>query len=534
MNNTITLINNINSIYNTKEHINTILYDIAKIQINSTKKLKKLVEMGKYVLVFLADPDINNASQIYDENQDDSFCSMYAGDKELSIGGEFGSILTNAGQNIALYKNYHTMIIDGKIKQKNMPNFISNSETDFNQNIIIHKFKSNYPLDNVNNKYMLYVIQPNGNDFTTKKEFLKAIQNISKHTIELIQNTEETDFTTYNKFSNDIDILRIGLYGTNYDRLDVNKKEIAIEIIKGISIALDEFKKNDDYVYLTFIEFEYDENVFFEAYSEIEKDIFKQFEKKKKSDEQPTKINYDDYRNYIRTKTKIIEPNEELIEIADDNYCLYGSLAKIVYNNNDMKTTQRVQREIIKYMIKMSFGDQYANRYDELHDDFINGTNIPPLLENEIKGSDMDEFWNTDMNINSSLIAIGAPLLATKDIPLNIKVAHTISDFMFGIPEIDENPHWGDTTIIPTFASELYEITICMNVFVNEAGVFSFDECDIDRLSLIMHDTDTKPRKIVHYASKKGPIYSGSHFDAIVDKNHEQLDREAIVKSKLG
>ena len=153
MNNTICLINNI---YNVKKHINDALEIINK-QTKDIEKQPESIGIGKYELIFLADPSISNVSQIYDEKPSESFCSMYAGDENLLIEGEFGTILTNAGQNISLYKKYHKQIIDGNADWRDRPKFIYESDINLNQNIIIHKFKSNYPLDNNKNKYMLYI-----------------------------------------------------------------------------------------------------------------------------------------------------------------------------------------------------------------------------------------------------------------------------------------------------------------------------------------------------------------------------------------
>ena len=548
MNNIKELLSNINVVSNRKNNIGKLIGKLTKLQMVVPFEGKER-DYDKYVLNFLPYPGNNLSTPFYDKNQDEIFGSVYPGDDTLTVSGEFGKILTDHKQDISLYKEYHKQIINND--DINYPLFIENYT--YKDQVIINEFKSNtlknikYPYEKSNNKYMIYVIQPNGNNFTDKQKFLEEIKKIAKNIIdatEMINRPENIDGDEEEEEEEEeedgdveypIDTVRIFLYGLNYDTLKITKKEIAEQIIRGIAEVIDDFqgprknKRNGGYIKLKHIEFAYDNNAFWEAYDEIKENIFINFKKQG--------ISFEDVREYIRKNPKVImgegddkmeieilKPTEELIEIKDDGYCLYGTLAKIIYNASDDVTTIRVQREIIQYMLKVSFGDEYAKNHQKYYDDFVKGINIPPLLIGQIKNDTISDFWKQQMDINKYVP------LDKKNKDLNIKVAYVIADFMKGLPEINPNPQWGDLKIMPTLASELYEISLCILVIDrNKQNKIDVNNCDDGSSLLIKHSLDKIPKKLAFY-TKHG---EGKHFDAIVPKNHQSLHKEALVASKL-
>jgi len=202
------------------------------------------------------------------------------------------------------------------------------------------------------------------------------------------------------------------------------------------------------------------------------------------------------WREHVKKSTNWINSTEQLYEIKDDGNCFYTSFAVLHYADKDQSL--RVREEIVKYMMKMSFGDKYAENYQNYYEDFINGNKIPELLTNK----DVNELWSS---------GIDAFVEDTKA-PLNVKVAYVIADTMHGLRPIDI-VSWADNIIIPTFASLLYEVNICIYQIERDDDDFKTYDCTIDFGSLIKYNKDKKVYKLIFY--NKG---LNNHFDAIIKK----------------
>jgi hypothetical protein len=222
-----------------------------------------------------------------------------------------------------------------------------------------------------------------------------------------------------------------------------------------------------------------------------------------------------EWRDYAKTNKELINNNEKLYEVKVDGNCEFGALSLLIYNTED---ANRVRREIVKYMLKLSFGDQYMNKYQELYKDYIKGINAPILSEkSRILNEPIKDFWES--------------IIPNFDIPeniktLNAKVAYLTAKFMEGLPGISDIPEWGDNYVIPHFASDLYEITLCIDT-INRNKKFNVDKCSKDFATLI--ENDKEPRKLILY--NKG---LNNHFDVVISKDYKGLlDKAEIAKKKL-
>ena len=228
-----------------------------------------------------------------------------------------------------------------------------------------------------------------------------------------------------------------------------------------------------------------------------------------------------EWRNYVKSNKDLITDNEKLVTITPDGNCEFSAFAVLIYNSEEPR---RVRMEIIKHMLKLSFGDkfmgQYKELYNELYNDFIIGKNVPELLTDNIITSidqTIGEFWRVNLAFE-----------AVSGNELNIQVAKFIADYMKGLPGIDENnPTWGDNIIIPTFAGDLYDISICIHTITYVNSNFIADECYTN----IPNWKDNVMRKLVLYHKEFG---LGDHFDLIVPENHNGLpDKSKIAQNKL-
>lgn len=238
------------------------------------------------------------------------------------------------------------------------------------------------------------------------------------------------------------------------------------------------------------IDFDNDDYMFGEP---IEEKVKQMKKPKEKSEKKPTIIPIKEWRNHVINHTDWIGKDEQLYKIPDDGNCFYTSIAVLHYGNED---SIRVRKEIVQYMMIMSFGDKYAENYEKYFDDFNTGKNIPKLLNNEeikdLWGSGVDEFVK-DYND-----------------PLNIKVAYAIADTMKGLKKTDI-ASWADNLIIPSFASLLYKVNICIYQIERSEGKFVTHKCTRDFGSFIENPQNKKLYKIIFY--NKG---LNNHFDAII------------------
>ncbi|QKF94006.1 hypothetical protein QKU48_gp0548 [Fadolivirus algeromassiliense] len=89
---------------------------------------------------------------------------------------------------------------------------------------------------------------------------------------------------------------------------------------------------------------------------------------------------------------------------------------------------------------------------------------------------------------------------------------------------------WGDGSLIPFTASELYEITICLHQITYDQTIqyYKLTNCTISDIMLLKNSNDLIPRKLLfHDFTIKG------HFDAIVDRNHISLNKDEVINKKL-
>lgn len=76
-------------------------------------------------------------------------------------------------------------------------------------------------------------------------------------------------------------------------------------------------------------------------------------------------------RKFVINETNLVESDEKLFEIKADGNCLFRALAKIIYNNDDDDTTHRVRREIVKYMLKITFENDWYKDHVKIYDGFL-------------------------------------------------------------------------------------------------------------------------------------------------------------------
>ncbi len=202
---------------------------------------------------------------IYDENPKGIFGSVNAGDTNLYVGGgtingAFGQLLSSV-QEIGKYQGYHEKIRGNNIPLIYDPNhlltFLKN--TSYNEDVFIHEFADNKCPKNKLNKFMIYIVPPNGKDekyLNNSEKFLEDVGKITYNMMALIDK---------NEFSRKIKILRICLFsGMAYKHNDVEAEDVAKTIIENITIYITTFGTS-----LKIIEFAYGENKFINAWNDL-------------------------------------------------------------------------------------------------------------------------------------------------------------------------------------------------------------------------------------------------------------------------
>lgn len=155
------------------------------------------------------------------------------------------------------------------------------------------------------------------------------------------------------------------------------------------------------------------------------------------------------------------------------------------------------------------------NTYDDIESEYKNKTldikkgKVEKIYDEDSDLIDKQYYKNLNKYIKQEIIgSLEASLISTKDFP----------------------PTWGDGSLIPFTASELYEITLCLHQVTYDKKIeyYKLTKCEISDILLINNPNDSIPRKLLfHDFTIRG------HFDVILNKNHKALNKEGIVKLKM-
>lgn len=213
----------------------------------------------------------------------------------------------------------------------------------------------------------------------------------------------------------------------------------------------------------------------------------------------------ENWRKFV--EENVMEKDEQLFRIAVDGNCEFSSISIIKYGVED---PNRIRKEIVQYMLKISFGDMYENiEFKQFYDKFQKIFEQDPAL---IKINDFPKLipGNILEDVFSIIVTDFVPD-SLNNVDMNIKVMYIIIHYMEGLPDITNIPFWGDNILIPFVASQLYKINLCIIQINYDKGNFVIENNDCD-----LHYGDEKNKTVYELILYNKGL--NNHFDLIVKK----------------
>lgn len=160
---------------------------------------------------------------------------------------------------------------------------------------------------------------------------------------------------------------------------------------------------------------------------------------------------------------------------------------------------------------------------------FINESNDINKIDNIINQNNNDVFEDIKGEYNNSMFNIIKH--EHKVYYSNLKeYIENILEILKQLIEPSIKIVWGDGSLIPFIANKLYEITICINQieYDEQTEYYKITVCTISDYYLIKNKDDEIHRKLLfHNFTMRG------HFDIIINKNHQSLNKDNLVNNKL-